>query len=273
MSSNYLETVLMLITSKEINNGEFYNFIKQFHTMKYNGLKLCIFINNSDYDEDIFNQKIKLINIFSLIDITILNIKKEDDIYIASSNKEVPSIIPELGLISGPNIMFFNSIKYCYKYKSVLLLESDCILKVDCFEKIKKYIMSLSDYVISGTRYVGNIAGNKDLYNTINIHFNGVAIYNTSSNDLKYLIDKTESYIKHNVKFNKMYYLAYDVSLTSVLYDTHSNDNEFIYHRRILSKFINNTFIINCSPSLDKDIKVEQINRIYPNHVILHKKL
>jgi hypothetical protein len=271
MCSNYLETVLLLITSKEINNGEFYNFINQFQNMKYNGLKLCIIINNSNYDEDIFNQKLKLIDIFSLIDIKILNIKKEDDVY--NINRPEPnSQIPELGLISGPNIMFFYGIKYCYKYKSVLLLESDCILKVDCFEKIKKYVLSLSDYVISGSRYVGNIVGNRNIHENINNHLNGVAIYNTTSNDLKYLIEKTEYYIKYNVRFNKMYHLPYDVSLSLVLQHNHLNDQEFIYHRRILSKFINNTFIINCSPANDKDITFEQINEIYPNHVILHKK-
>jgi hypothetical protein len=272
MFSNYLETVLLLTTSKEINNGQFYDFIKQFYNMKYNGLKFCIFINNSDYDEIKFNEKVKLINIFSIIDVIILNIKKEDDIYITSS-KDIPLLIPELGLMAGPNIMFFNAIKYSYKYQSVLLLETDCILKLNCFETLKKYVMQLSDYIISGSKYLGNSVGSKNMNEVINSHFNGVAIYNTSSNDLKYLIEKTECYIKHNVDVNKNYFLPYDVSLTLVLQNDFLDDKQFIYHRRILSKFISNTFIINCSPVCDKNITVKEINEIYPNHVILHKKL
>ena len=272
MLSNYLETVLLLTTSKEINNGQFYSFIKQFSKMKYNGLKLCIFINNSEYDENIFNEKVKLINIFSVIDVIILNIKTEDDMYILSS-KDIPLLIPELGLMAGPNIMFFNAIKYSYKYQSVLLLETDCILKSNCFEILKKYVMQLSDYIISGSRYLGNCVGTKNMHEIINNHLNGVAIYNTSSNDLKYLIEKTELYIKYNVEFNKKYFLPYDLALSLVLQDNYLDDKEFIYHRRLLSKFINNTFIINCSPINDKNITVEEINEIYPNHVILHKKL
>jgi hypothetical protein len=272
MTSNYLEAVLLLTTSKEINNGQFYKFINQFQNMKYNGLKLCIFTNNSEYDEVIFNKTVKLINIFSLIDVINLDIDEEDDIYnLYQPDGTTP--IPELGLISGPNIMFFNAIRHSYIYKSVLILETDCILKTECFEKIKKYVMNLSDYLISGSRYVGNMLGKRNIHESINNHLNGVAIYNTSSDEFKYLIDKTEWYIKYNVQFNKMYHLAYDVSLTLVMQNDCINDDEFIYHRRILSKFINNTFIINCSPTNDKNITFEEINKIYPNHVILHKKL
>jgi hypothetical protein len=260
-----LEAVLLLTTSDEINDGRFFNFCNQFLSMKKNNLHFHIFINNSNYDEVVLLEYISKLIIFKSTNIHVLNISEDLDIYIR--NGKSASKIPPLGLTSGPNIIFLKAIKYCFnKFDTVLVLETDCCLKQKCFEVSQRYIENMCDFLISGSRYVGHEPAT--LLSTFNIHLNGVAFYKTGSHELRLLVQKMENYILSEVKKNPYDIVSYDMAFTNCLV----TDIHIVSARRTLSKLINNIFIINCSPSKDQNITQEEIDTIYPKHVIFHTK-
>jgi len=269
---NSLEAIILLTTSDEINNGMFFNFCNQFRSMPKTNLDFIVFLNNSKYDESLVSSYLVNINNFKSIKIININISAVYDVYVKNFS-EVKNEIPPLGLVSGPNTMFFSAIRYCYKFNTILLLETDCILKHNCFETAKTYIKYSSDFLIAGSKYLGTSNINMTVSNLMsshNSHLNGVAFYNTGSEEFKKLIDKTEAFIYHKVQ-NRQYFVAYDMALTDCLL-TGITAKEIIVNRRTLSKFINTTFILNLSPMCDKDVSYEEIKSFYPNHIILHTK-
>lgn len=264
---SYLDAVLLLTTSYEINNGKFFKFCDQFLTMKKNNLSFHIFINNSDHDEESVFGYISKLLIFKSVSIHNLNIPPELDIYIRDDGYK--GLVPPLGLTSGPNYMFLSAIKYCFdKFNTVLVLETDCVLKQNCFEVSKAYIETISDFLISGSRYVGS-AVLDSFYSPFNLHLNGVAFYNTNAQEFRDLIRQLESYIIKKVLENPKRPVSYDYALTLCVLE----DNKIEIARRKLSKFVNTTFILNCSLPLDSKITIEEINTLYPKHVIFHTKM
>jgi hypothetical protein len=265
--TNKLDSIILLTTSAEINNGMFFKFCNQFFAMKKTNLTLEIFFNNYNFNELLLIEYISKINIFKKISLHNLDIPPELDIYIKDPNYK--GTIPYLGLISGPNYMFFEAMKYCFKkFNVILLLETDCILKQTCFEISKHYIENISDFLISGSRYVGEINPKINVLSLFNLHLNGVAFYNTGSEEFMELLENIENYIKINVIINPKVAIPYDMAITSYLIE-----NPSIKHRRLLSKLINTTYIINCSVNHDKKITMEEIDSIYPKHIIFHTKM
>jgi hypothetical protein len=263
---SYLEAVLLLTTSHEINNGKFFKFCDQFLTMKKNNLRLHIFINNSNHDQEEILDYISKLLIFKSVSIHNLNIPPEVDVYIRDENYFAQ--VPPLGLTSGPNRLFLDAITYCFdKFNTVLVLETDCILKQNCFEVSKSYIETISDFLISGSRYIGSSMAN-NFYSPFNLHLNGVAFYNTRSHEFRNLVEKMEPFIMKKVKDNPRRAVSYDYAFTLCALEEY----DFKVARRLLSKFINTTFILNCSLPADSGITFEEINTLYPKHVIFHTK-
>lgn len=261
-----LEAVILLTTSTEINNGKFFKFCSQFLPMKKNNLSFHIFINNSNYDELLVMDYISKITIFKSAFVHNLNIPSDIDIYIRTTN--YTGKIPPLGITSGPNTMFLEAINYCFdKFDTVLVLETDCSLKQNCFEVSTSYIRSLSDFLISGSRYVGSQKFDH-LFLSLNLHLNGVAFYNTGSEEFRNLVKKMKRYIISQVQKTPTKTFSYDMAFTDCLLE----ENDVISARRTLNKFINTSFIINCSPQVDDHITEEEMNIIYPRHIIFHTK-
>jgi len=270
---NSLEAVVLITTSKEIKNGMFFHFCNQFRRMPKTNLDFIIFVNNEDYNEDLVSSHLVTnVKIFDSIKIVNLNIPAELDIYNITG---VPKggKVPPLGLISGPNMMFFSAIRYCYKFNTILLLETDCYLKNNCFEKAKSYINNLSDFIISGSRYLGNFTQNNtvsNLLSSFNAHLNGVAFYKTGSQDLERIANKAEEYIRSRVKDGDVS-VPYDMALTECLLRP-KTVHENIANRRLFSKFTTSTFILNFSPHDDVNISFEEIAGMYSDYIILHTK-
>lgn len=262
-----LEAIILLTTSAEINNGKFYKFCNQFLSMRKNNLSFNVFINNNDHDETAVMSFMSKLTIFKSAFIHTLNIPSELDIYIKETNN-YSGKIPRLGLTSGPNIMFLEAIKFCFdKFDTVLVLETDCLLKKNCFEVSKLYVQTLPDFLISGSRYLGS-QSTDELFSVFNMHYNGVAFYNTGSQEFKSLVKKMEEFIVSEVIKSPHNTVSYDMAFTGCLLRT---DN-IVSARRQLNKFINTTLIINCSPDFDSFITEDEINEIYPRHVIFHTK-
>jgi len=270
---NNLDAILLLTTSDEVNSNIFFKFCDQFLKMKKNNLRMEIFINNSNYDNVLMLNYLSKITIFKSIKLHDLNMVPEEDIYI-KHGQTYSGKIPKYGLMNGPNYMFLNAIKYCfYKFNTVLLLETDCILKENCFRISSSYISNISDFLISGSRYIGNLVPyDKNMLSEHNIHLNGVAFYNTGSNDFHKLVKKMENFLIISVIKTPKNPVAYDMAFTGCLINS-DEQHDIIENRRILTKLINTTYIINCSPSFDKNITFEEINGIFPNHIIFHTKM
>jgi hypothetical protein len=269
MNSNKLEAVLLLTTSREINNGSLLTFVKQFEHMEKNDLDLILCINNIDHDSLVLFETMNYYGkIFKNIEVSYVNIDPKDDIYMP--NFSSGSYIPELGTITGPNILFFNSIEQCKKYDTILLLETDCFLKKNVFEKSIKYIETLGDFLISGALYDGN--ANLRIIEQIYFHLNGVAFYKTGNPELHALLENVKNSIKHHVKNTSRKTIPYDTEITNYIVDKINENPKDRYLRVLYRKFIRTTLIINCSPIKDRVISIEQINREFPQHLILHKK-
>jgi hypothetical protein len=265
---NVLEAAVLLTTSAEVRSGQFFNFCNQFRSMKYCGLKFIIVINNSDFDPAaiLFLNEIK---IFQSIQVYDIDIPARDDIYVRGGQRYHTTEWPRLGLSSGPNILFFQTIKLCAHLNTILILETDCILKHNCFDACINYVSGMCDFLISGSKYLGN-ATMWNTHDNIFHHLNGVAFYRTGNSELQNLIKDVESYMCYKVSERTS--LSYDVCIMSYVHHRINNDIDLKnYYRSVEAKLTVNTFILNYS--LDSSIKREEIDKIFPNHVILHSKL
>jgi len=270
---NILEAIVLLTTSSEINNGLFFKFCDQFIAMRKNKLHFIVYVNNYNFDDEFLTDYLAKITIFKSIKVVNLNIPKSQDVYIKFGSDYTDNDLPPLGCISGPNILFLKAMRSLYKYNTILLLETDCCLKRNCFEISESYIKHCSDFIVSGSRYIGTACTditNQDLTSLFNLHLNGVAFYRTGSKDFENVLNKMEKYILSSVKLGSVF-IPYDMALTDCLLHA-TQPSEFLENRRLLSKFCNTTFILNMSPEIDAEIPYEEINTTYPSHIILHTK-
>jgi len=224
-------------------------------------------INNEDFDpsELLFLNEIK---IFQSIQVYNIRVQKEEDIYIKDKTK-YDKPWPRLGLTSGPNISFFETVKQCSSFNTILMVETDCILKPNCFTVCKNYVGSMCDFLISGSKYLGgsiNWSPSEMLFH----HLNGVAFYKTGSSEFQSLMINVERFIALSV--TQKVSMSYDVAVMAFVYDAiEANRSESEYYKRVESKLISNTFILNYS--VDSDIKIDEIDSYFPSYVILHSKL
>ena len=184
---NRLDAIVFAITSVEITNNSFQRCCSRLKSDEYTGLDLVIFINNSNYPKgDLLF--LNSMNFFRAIIIINLSIHPEEDIYIIDPPQY--AVPPKYGFISGPNIMFFRIMSYCKKYNTVLLLESDTIIKPNAIKTSIDYVKN-TNFLISGSKYLGSI--NIDNEAVLN-HINGVAFYRTGSDELQVLLNNIKKF-------------------------------------------------------------------------------
>jgi hypothetical protein len=254
-----LECVVITTTSQEISTGKLNLLIDVLCEEPRNSLDLIIFVNNNFYD------KLKINRIFSSnfnkVTIVNLNIHPSDDIYVRQITKKV-EYVPKYGLINGPNTMFFEIIKYCKHYDTIILLEYDCIVEKYFTLKCKDYVNSNPPFLISGSKYLGGVSLDKK----INDHLNGVAFYRTGSQELQDIIEDFRIFLIYKVKHTLLNYIAYDVGLCDFIKKNYQYliDNE-LYRTTDL--------IVNYSLESDKFTPINSIRIKHPNCAIIHKKL
>jgi hypothetical protein len=262
MSTNVLEALILPVTSREINDGRFKSFISQLRPIKTTNLSFVMFVNNDTHisiSEDIRVLKSK----FKTVDVIHLNIPVLDDIYNINSQR-----IPKYGLASGPNILFLSAMRHCAKFNTVLLVETDCIVKPTFLEDLALFTSFSGGFLIAGTRYDGNSHTNA---NTLMFHhINGVALYNTGNPRFQILMNNLDAYIVQQVKFTPFF--AYDVAINQLILNRILDTSTHFEWKRIYKDIITTNFIVNMSLPSDKDVSMDHINNKYPNHVILHKK-
>jgi len=252
-----LEAIVVCTTSKEIDNKQFERFFLQLKYEPRNKVDIIIFTNNNKYSKKNILFLVEMSQ-FSSIKFINVNIAPEDDVYQFKPNNQ-NTYIPYLGYLSGPNIMFFKIMDWCKKYDTVLLLETDCIIRNNMIQLCKIYVDSLDDFIISGSYYHGKILLDK----SIRFHLNGVAFYRTGSHEFQELIRNVKLFMEDRVK-NDMLFIAYDTAIYE--YITILENNE------LKKKYIANHIIVNLSPREDASTSMTAIANAFPRYVILHKK-
>jgi len=281
MGQNVLEAMVLLVTSKEINDGRFTTFVKQLADIPWCDLTFVIMTNNTSHKP--IGKDVELImNKFKAIEVISVDILPFDDIYMLTNpvtkpqrkhilfHKYVPTttVIPKYGNASGPNMMFLSAMDYCRKFNTTLLIETDCIVKPDFLTKLSLFTEYSGGFLIAGSTYDGTRYSSP---NTLGFfHLNGVALYNTGSKEFQTLVQNVDAYIVEHVK--KETFVAYDYAITQMVLNYILDHSKHAKWKHIYKQLIKTNYIVNMSTIEDKEVSVAHVNKLYPNHVILHKK-
>ena len=259
MERPILECIVICTTSHEIRSGKLNMLIDSLCEEEKNNLDLIVFVNNDSYKKQ---QLYKLYSSkFNKIFIVNLNIHPNDDVYIRSTSDKKIEALPKYGLKSGPNSMFFNIVRYCKHYDTILLLEYDCICEKNFILKCIDYIDKTPDFLISGSIYLGSVKIKKNIAD----HLNGVAFYRTGSPQFQNIINEVENFLIDENNKIEDYDVAYDVLIYSFMKKKYKN--------LINKNYITNNLIVNYSLPTDKDTSLTSIKEAHSECVIIHKKL
>jgi hypothetical protein len=252
------EAIVVCTTSREIENKMLEKFFLQLRYEPRNKIDIIIFTNNNKYSRKNILFLVQM-NQFNSIKFINMNIHPDDDLYQFKYNKQ-SDYIPSLGYLSGPNIMFFKIMDWCKNYDTVLLLETDCIIRSNMVQVCKTYIESLDDFFVSGSYYHGKLILDKN----VRFHLNGVAFYRTGSQEFQDFIKNVRLYMEDQVNDGTVF-IAYDTSLYQYI-------KTMPEHAAVRKKYIANNIIINLSPREDASTSMSAIANAFPKYVILHKK-
>jgi hypothetical protein len=272
-SANKLECVCILLTKNEVDNKSYEDFIsrlKQTTTVKEaSGIDFIIItnkhINKSQLKLDVLK------NIFKNVEVINLKLSPEEDLYI----KEIPPgplYVPKHGIKSGPNLMFFKSIRKCKKYNTILLMETDCFVKKRWLNKIKNFVTHSNGFWISGATYDGIVHCKAGSYMMTHIN-GGTGLYATGNKNFQIFISNAEEFITDKIK-NGIPYLAYDCGIKMFIdqnIDNAKKADDILLWKLINRQYLPNKLIGNFSVDEDKCLKIEDIERMY-NYYIVHKK-
>jgi hypothetical protein len=269
---NKLEAIVLLTTDREILSKRYFNFIKNMIAVRppnksYDDIDFIIGVNNMNHDP-LTQHVLYLKTLFRRVFIINNNISKEDDIYF---KKDINTKIAKFGFISGPNILFWDTLQQINKYNTVLVLETDCILYAGWLDAIINYVKYTGNFLISGSTYDGNskISSNDRLFH----HLNGVALYKIGSPALQFVIEELKEYILYQIKIG-FTQTSYDFMLTDmILYKLkNQSSNSFDFWKLVYRNMIKNTLIVNASLPTDTSDSEESYLQKFPSCVILHKK-
>ncbi len=265
---NKLECICLNTNSKEEEKYNLFieELIKNTNKKLSKNLDFIIITNNSKFTPEIKD----LINIFKEVKIINLKLNNQEDLYVPFEHEEIflskHKIIPDYGTKSGPNLLFFNSMKLLKNYNTTLLLETDCIFSHDWLEKINNYINYSNGFLISGATYDGGVYSDEDLMLT---HINGVALYATGNCLFQSIMEHYEVYFLESVKETPN--LAYDWGFNIFLKENLQKKENHNFWKFINRNYVTNKYIFNYSLKQDKEFCKKELMKIY-NYAILHKK-
>ena len=195
---------------------------------------------------------------------------------------------PKFGITSGPNILFFESMKRLahQEHEYVLLLETDTRPTKDYWYDSIMHYLSRNEFLIGGSSYKGDREDVKS--QSWSNHLNGVAIYK-NCNTLHLLLKKSEKYLEYLIenskriidthqfkdisnavpKGEKINFLCVKLNYDILLYFI-SNSAEV--YKTQPNQLKNTPIITNMSLSPDRHITEQEAIARYPETIILHKK-
>lgn len=183
---------------------------------------------------------------------------------------------PILGMMSGPNHLFFQGMKHMMStsHHDILLLEADTRVMCDNWYDILHANAQSKKYLMMGSVYKGNhqFDGYPDC--PPHQHLNGVAIYKNCE-QTRLLIKQAEEYIITEVK---KYYnnwvsgerpeMRLNTPWDMALYYSQTEPG----WKRIENAFVRTDLIGSFIGECDIQTTVEEIQTRYPDIVILHQK-
>jgi len=270
---NILECICLLLTDKELSTGVYDKFLFELRnkttSKETRDLNLKI-ISNQSLDIQKLNLKF-LKSMFKEVDVISLEIPPKDDVYI---REKIDFNFPAYGAKSGPNIMFFKSIKLCQEHNTTLFLETDCFFKPGWLYKIKNFVKHSNGFWISGATYDGS--GFCKANSLMMTHINGgTALYATGNKNLQTFIEMSEEFVLKRIKEGDCY-LAYDYGIKMFIdyniNNNFSNPYDVLVWKMINRQYTPNNLIGNFSTSNDTHLSLEEIDKIY-NYYIIHKKI
>lgn len=272
---NKLESIVILVTSREINEGSLERLLNNIsETTPPNDLDLNIFTNNSDH-EPVSLENVN--SLFKSVNIVNINIDPKDDIYFSDPFAYLKDgkTAPKYGLVSGPNILFMKAMEVCKKYNTTLVLETDCKLFPEWFEKSTTYV-SMEYFLVSGSTYDGEYVPKPTdvIYHTFILHLNGVAFYKTGSPVFQCVMTVLDNYIQFVVA-NGDITRGYDHFMVEMVlfYITNSLKVEpKKFWKNVLRYMFKTSLIVNLSPERDSHLREKDVLDIHKQCVILHKK-
>ena len=195
---------------------------------------------------------------------------------------------PKFGITSGPNILFFESMKRLshHNHEYILLLEADTRpIKDLWFDGILEYL-NVNDFLIGGSIYKGD--HQEHLNSEWSDHLNGVAIYKNSQN-FQSLIEATESSLLYIISTSKR--LIDQYNFTDITDDVPRNagiDNLCVQlnydilmyyiakdsekYQQIGNNLQDTSIITNMSLRTDYHIAESDVLARHPETIILHQK-
>ena len=261
--------LLMLVTTlKEFESGFITNTLNRY-----------MLNNNSDYIFDILvtvdnssdemEQHIKQLNNqlprVGNIMLHSIDMSEQENVYYRSwkdGSTEKPETMPRLGYSTGPNALFFESMKHAstLPYDNVLLIETDTApVNAEWFDICYNYTYS-NDFLIAGSTYKGNL--NKTDADSWHANFlNGVGIY---KNDpiLHHVLRGTEQLLNQlMIDGHFSGFMNYDVAIGYYMQVTHHEKHHMYTDTDIFTNV-----------SLDNDIDPELVLQQHPDTCIMHHK-
>lgn len=183
----------------------------------------------------------------------------------------------ELGLKSGPNLQFFNSIKQILNLKEISTIKAVILLETDAFP-LRKYWIDLINQSISneGQFYIcgSTPQGLKKVGDSIKYHINGNAIYNISHPAFNFFLNMWENILKKSLslKFNCAYdiCLEYALNIASCWQLLTEDEQSFLLNHYLVCRVTLNKVIVNLS-ELNVN-NVLKLTHLLPEAVVLHDK-
>lgn len=261
----------MLGTLQEVSNETMYQCLDCYlnnTTTDYTfDLVICLDGNISEPEYNRFLQY-KELEYVDDVHIVTTEIPDIENIYIRPwlvDESHVPDDIPPLGLSNGPNVLFYNSMEKLksFDYRYILMIETDTIPTTCkwfdiCHENANR---REGNWLIMSSKYKGNDPNNLNVWHED--YLNGVGIYK-NNDQLSNLMKSSEEFVEHIIKTNNFgRFINYDVA-----HDHYIRT----YEPWNVAWMQDCDFIINMSPSHDKDADLDQVLSKYPNCAILHNK-
>lgn len=246
----HLECIAIPMTSMEVNALPILFFIwRLYGLMNYEDAeaarKPCLVITLPNGKNSIHEKIYRLFSIYELgslfsdVRVIDLQISPEEDIYIRDA-RDYDRTIPRLGLKSGPNKQFFQTMRICSEFSCTLLNEVDMLpLTTDWLDKLANVIPPNNDFMVLGSRYSGEAKLGPDIAR----HINGNAIYNTGNPAFQEFLDtvwepgveemcKDQPDTAYDIWFSRHYYQCMNSafrSLSPYAYTRlHEYDQKFI---------------------------------------------
>lgn len=266
--------VVLVATERELINGDVRRCLDCYIQESTSLHKIDFFIFFNKGEEHKF-EDLKRYEMYSCVNKVLIKSHKLsnlDDIYIRTPEEvKAKKVIPTLGASAGANNLFFNSMIPLMdeKYNNYLMIETDSRpLKQNWIDRIIEYSES-NKFLIGGSQYKGNSELPNE-HEPWTGHLNGIAIYRKSKK-LKYLLVKSKEFIKFQVKHKSEYFLSFDCAIH--LYISTRKGLRFFRNLKTPWNWIKDTSIItNMSLPQDKLIEINEVQRRFPDTIILHQK-